>query len=116
MRTGSGGNAADADAARCAAFPPSTTLTRLAALDELDQIALLTWQQTEGETGVVVVDHIQERRETAVVEEAALRPRPQAAELRRNQGAADRPRRPTVGLEGVDAHLGRRVRVVAGVS
>jgi len=68
-RTGSGGNAADAE--RCAAFPPSTPL-RLAALEELDQIALLTWRQTEAETGVVVVGHIQERRETAVVEEATL--------------------------------------------
>ena len=47
-------------------------LPRLAALEELDQIALLTWQQTEVETGVVVVGHTQERRETAVVEEATL--------------------------------------------
>ena len=100
-------------AVRCAGS--INELPRLAALDELDQIALLTWRQTEFETGVVMVDHIQERRETTVVEEAALRPRPEATELRRNHGAADRPRRPTVGLEGVDAHLDRRVRVVAGI-
>src|ERR1051326_4348764 len=80
--------------------PAINKLPRLAALKELDQIALLIWQQTEVETGAVVVSHIQERRETAVVEEAALRPRPEAAELRRNQGAADRSRRPTIGLEG----------------
>jgi len=88
---------------------------RLAAIEELDQIALLTLRETEVEAGIVVVGDIQERRETAVVKEAALRPRPEAAELRRNQGAADSPRRPTVGLEGIDAHLGWSVRVVAGV-
>ena len=64
-------------------LPAINNLPCLAALEELDQIALLIWQQTEVETRVVVVGHIQERRETAVVEEAALRSRPERSEERR---------------------------------
>jgi hypothetical protein len=118
--TGSGGNAANA--ARCAAFPSSTTFSCLTTLEEFDQIALLNWRQIEIETGVVMVDHLQERRKTAVVEKAALRPRPEAAELRRNQHPRVQPPRPAVGLEGVNFSLGVfeadflwRVRVEAGV-
>src|SRR5579864_1819262 len=109
-RTGSVGNAARA-AQRSRQRPHY-----LEALEEFDQVALLSWPQTEVEAGIVVADHIQECRETAVVEEAALRPSPEAFELRRDHGAADRPLRSTVGLEGVDTHFGRRMRVVAGVS
>lgn len=116
-RKGLGGNAAHTELCN---VPANRRPSRLAALEELDQIAPLIWRQAEVETGVVVVDHIPERRKTTVVEEAALRPRPETAELRRNHGAADRPvrnrpTRPTIGLEGVDAQFGRRVRVVAGV-
>jgi hypothetical protein len=85
--------------------PAINDLLGLTALEELDHIPLVAFRQTEVETGVVVVDHIEERREAAVVEEATLRPRPEAIELWRDQGAADRPGRSTVGLEGVDAKM-----------
>ena len=73
--------------------PAINNFPRLAALEELDQIALLTLQQTEVETGVVVVGHIQERRERPLWKKPRF-DRAQRPEQRCNQGAADRPRRP----------------------
>src|SRR5690606_20161561 len=57
--------------------------TRSERLQILDQIRFLTLAEAESEESVVVVDDVGERREAAVVIEAALRVRPEALQRRR---------------------------------
>src|SRR5262245_12338486 len=76
----------------------------------LDQVVSLLVGQPELEEGVVVVDHVFEGGETAVVIEAGLLVRPQATEWCGAVGVRGR----TFRLERVDAHLRRRMEIVAG--
>src|SRR5512133_687465 len=63
------------------------TSTRLVeALEVLHEVAPLARGELQAEAAVVVVDHSAERLVAAIVVEAALGPRPQAAQRRRAVG------------------------------
>src|SRR6266705_3628259 len=89
-------------------WSPCPVISFLQRLQVLDQIGLLLRVQPEHELPVVVLDHVAQRSEAAVVEEAALLVRPQS----RQRGGAILAGRRAVGLEGIDSELGRRVQVV----
>src|ERR1044072_8155880 len=77
----------------------------------LDEVGLLGRAEAERLHRVVVVDHVEQSGEPAVVVEAALGVRPQPLERRRAVAVVGR----AVGLEAFDADLRRQVHVPAGL-
>src|SRR4051812_41096149 len=94
---------------KCGLTPKSESPLRSKRLQVLREIVLLATRQPQREVLVVVVDHIGERREAAVVIEAALHVRPEAAQRRRTVAPVRRARR----LEIIDADFLGRVHVPA---
>src|SRR5262249_51709317 len=87
-------------------------LTRSQGLEELSEIGFLRRTQAEGQERVVMVDDVGERCEAPIVIEAAPGMCEQTLERWRSiplVGCA-------IGLEGIDADLGRRVHVPAWLS
>src|SRR6266704_1400051 len=89
--------------------PPAERSQRL---EELHQVGLLRARQAQLERRVVVVDHGIQRRESAVVEEAALRAREQAAQRGGPVAFVGRSER----LELIDPDLRAGVHVPTGLS
>lgn len=90
---------------------PLDLITALAAPQVLDHVVLLCCGQIQLEERVVMVDHVQQRREATVVVEPALFVRPQSCQWRGAIHVGGR----AIRLKRVDADLARGVQVVSGL-